>query len=248
MSKPRIAFFDFSCCEGCQLQVLNCEDELLDLLALVDIVQFREAMTEADWNFDIAFVEGSITREQDEPRLKKIREAAKLVIAIGACSGMAGINAIRNAMPIDKAKEIVYGNKKDAFESTFARPIDTVIKVDGYIPGCPIDRKDFLRTVQALLVGKKPPDHDYPVCQECRLRENECLLTVGIPCMGPITRGGCDAIEPTFGSPCIGCRGLVSEANIESGKQMLEKHGLTIEDISKYMTIFNSFQKEEKHA
>jgi len=104
MSKPRIAFFDFSCCEGCQLQVLNCEDELLDLLALVDIVQFREAMTEADWNFDIAFVEGSITREQDEPRLKKIREAAKLVIAIGAYSGMAGINAIRNAMPLTKQK------------------------------------------------------------------------------------------------------------------------------------------------
>ncbi len=225
--------------------MLNCEEELLDLLSVVDIVQFREAMTEASWDIDVAFIEGSITRKQDEERLKKIREHAKVVIALGACACIAGVNAIRNTLGVDKAKEIVYGDKKDAFESTEARPIDQVIKVDGYIPGCPIDRNDFLNTVKALLVGKVPPKHNYAVCVECRLRENECLLTIGQPCMGPITQGGCDAIEPTWGSPCIGCRGFVEEPNINSAKDILAAHGLSIEDVKNYFTIFNSFKKEE---
>lgn len=244
MSKPRVAFFDFASCEGCQLEVINFETEFLDILGHIDIVQFREAMTECSWDIDISFVEGSITREQDEARLKKIRESSKLVIALGACACTGGVNAIRNHYPIDKAKEMVYGDKKDYFESTYARPIETVIKIDGKIPGCPIDRFDFVKTVQSLLVGKGVPKHNYPVCWECRLKENECLLTLGQACLGPITQGGCRAIEPTWGSPCNGCRGFVDEANMKSAEEMLLKHGLTVNDLKNYKTIFNSFKKE----
>jgi len=248
MSKPRVAFFDFACCEGCQLEALNFGPEFLNLIELIDIVNFREAISDDRWDFDIAFIEGSCTRNSDIPRLQKIRDQAKVVIALGACSSIAGVNAIKNLQPLDEVKSYVYGDKKDWIDTAEARPIDQVIKVDGHIPGCPIDRKDFIRTVQALLLGKKIPDHEYPVCLECRLKENECLLTLGKPCMGPITKGGCDAIEPTYGQPCNGCRGLVDDPNIVSCQEMLKKHNLSVDDVKNYFTIFNSYRKEGKNA
>jgi len=163
--KPRIAFYDFACCEGCQLMVLNLEERLLDLLAQVEVVAWREAMSGAQEECDIAYVEGSITRKQDIPRLQKIREHAKYVVALGACAATACVNAIKNLHPMAVALEDVYGKDAHFFEDTIpAQPIDHFIDVDAYVYGCPIDREEFLKVTTQLLMGTKPEVPDYPLC------------------------------------------------------------------------------------
>ena len=244
--KPKVAFFDFAGCEGCQLTVLNLEDELLGLLEHIDIVEFREAMTETSDEYDIAFIEGSITRECDIPRLKKIRETASVVVALGACAATGGINAMKNFTPSDEAKRIVYGDQADWFETAEARPIDAVIPVDYYIYGCPIDKGEFLKVTQALLLGKKPEIPNYPVCVECKLKENVCVFDLGMTCLGPVTRAGCDARCPSNGDGCEGCRGLVDDPNTNAQKDVLAERGLTVEEVLKEFRLFQGYPPAAK--
>ena len=229
--KPRIAFFDFAGCEGDQLQVVNLEEELLDLLEQVEIVSFREAMKEHSDDYDIAFVEGSITRASDEERLKEIRRNAKLLVAIGACATIGGINAIKNFHDLEEVKRYVYGDDAKYFDTYATRPLDAVVKVDAYVHGCPISRKEFMQVVKSLLLGKKPEIPNHPVCVECKAAENVCVFEKGEFCMGPVTRAGCDACCVTQGSVCWGCRGFVDDPNTESEKEILEKYGLKVSDV-----------------
>ncbi len=246
VTKPKIAFFDFTSCEGCQLTVIDLLQTHLGLLNLVEIVQFREAMTERGEDYQIAFVEGSCTRKSDEARLRKIREQADLVVALGACAHLGGVNAMKNQWSIDNVQQYVYGeNGKDMYESYMARPIAAVIDVDATIPGCPIDRYEFLRIVQMLLQGRKPKLPEFPLCVECKFKENGCLNTMGIPCLGPITRAGCDAICPTYGDGCEGCRGWAPEANFEYMREILRGHGLSDSEIDARFTMFNHYQLAE---
>jgi len=246
-AKPKIAFFDFTSCEGCQLTVVDLLQTHLGLLDLVEIVQFREAMTEKGEDYAIAFVEGSCTRQSDEARLHKIREQAGMVVALGACAHLGGVNSMKNRWSIDNVQTYVYGeNGKDAYESYPARPISAVINVDAVIPGCPIDRHEFLRVVQQVLQGRKPKLPDYPLCVECKLKENGCLNTMGIPCLGPITRAGCDAICPTYGDGCEGCRGWAPEANFEYMREILRGHGLSESEIDARFTMFNHYQLQQE--
>jgi len=143
MSKPKIAVFDFAGCEGDELQIVNLEEILLDVLGHVDVVNFREAMTEQSDDYDIAFIEGSCTRPSDEERLKEIRKNAKLVVAIGACATIGGINALKNHKPQEEVRRTVYGDQWELFDTYAARPIDAVIQVDAKVHGCPIDRTEF---------------------------------------------------------------------------------------------------------
>ena len=166
--KPKVAFFDFTSCEGCQLTVVDSLQTHLDLLDAVEIVQFREAMTEKSEDYLVAFVEGSISRESDEARLKQIRDQAAVLVALGACAHLGGVNTIRNAMPLEDVRQYVYGDKADWYETYPARPLSAVVKVDAFIPGCPIDREEFIEVVKALLAGRKPPIPDYPMCVECK--------------------------------------------------------------------------------
>ncbi|MBN1564806.1 MAG: NADH:ubiquinone oxidoreductase [Anaerolineae bacterium] len=243
MTKPKIAFFDFTSCEGCQLTVVDLLQTHLGLLDLVEIVQFREAMTEKGEDYQIAFIEGSCTRESDEERLYKIREQADLVVALGACAHLGGVNAMKNRWSIENVQTYVYGeNGKDNYESYGARPISAVIKVDAAIPGCPIDRFEFLKIVQMVLQGRTPKLPDYPLCVECKLKENGCLNTMGKPCLGPITRAGCNAICPTYGDGCEACRGFAPEANFEYMREILRGHGLSEEDIDARFSMFNHYQ------
>ncbi|MFW6082706.1 MAG: NADH:ubiquinone oxidoreductase [Chloroflexota bacterium] len=240
--KPRVAFFDFASCEGCQLTVVDALQTHLDLLDAVEIVQFREAMTEKGENYQIAFVEGSCTREKDEARLFKIREQADLVVALGACAHTGCVNALKNLQPsLDEVREYVYGDKADWYDTYPARPISAVIDTDAFIPGCPIDREEFVSVVKNLLLGKKPGIPDHPVCVECKLKENVCLLLEGKPCLGPVTRAGCDAICPTYGDGCEGCRGYIPEPNERAMKDVLDEAGLTVEEIMSRMTMFNAY-------
>jgi sulfhydrogenase subunit delta len=243
MSKPKVAFFDFTCCEGCQLTVVDSLQNHPELLDAVEIVQFREAMSEKGQDYLIAFVEGSCSRESDEARLKAIRKQAAIVIALGTCAHLGGINSIRNRQELDDVRKYVYGDKADWYETYPARPIEAVIPIDGAIPGCPIDRNEFISAVTHLLQGRLPELPDYPVCIECKLKENVCMYLRGKTCLGPITRAGCDAICPTYGDGCEGCRGLISHPNLKSIKTVLSEHGMSEEDIDAKMTMFLTYQK-----
>ena len=225
-SKPKVAFFDFASCEGCQLTVVDALQTHLDLLAAVDIVQFREAMSERSDDYQIAFIEGSCTRAIDEERLKTIREKAQLVVALGACAHMGGVNAGRLGQSLEAVRGYVYGVSAGTIVTGPIRSIGEVIPVDAFIPGCPIDRDEFAGAVKALLQGRIPSVPDYPVCAECKLQENPCVFLQGKTCLGPVTRAGCGAICPTHRTGCEGCRGLVPEANLPSLRTVLAEHGL----------------------
>ena len=238
--KPRVAFFDFAGCEGDQLQVVNLEEQLLDLLQLVDVVSFREAMTEHSDEYDIAFVEGSITRPSDEARLKQIRQNAKLLVAIGACATIGGINAMKNLHDLEEVKRYVYGDAAGQFDTYATRPIDAVVPVDARIYGCPIDREEFLQVVKALLLGKKPEIPNHPVCVECKAAENVCVYEKGQFCMGPVIRAGCKACCITQGSVCWGCRGFVDDPNTDAQKDILEKYGLDLRDVMSKFQLYTA--------
>ena len=237
--KPKVAFFDFAGCEGDQLQIANLEEEILDLLGKVTVVSFREVMKEHSDDYDIAFVEGSCTRLQDEARLKQIRKNAKIVVAIGACATIGGINSLKNHKNLDEVRETVYKEDAKLFDTYAARPINAVIPVDAYVHGCPINKDEFLHVVKSLLLGKKPDIPTYPVCVECKKNENVCAFDRGQFCVGPVTRAGCDSCCVNEGTVCWGCRGLVDNPNENAHKEVLMKYGLTVDDtISKYRLYF----------
>lgn len=239
--KPRVAFFDFACCEGCQLQIANLEEDVIGLTNVVEVVEFREVLTGKAPSYDIAFIEGSITRKEDEERLRDIRSRAKLLVAYGQCAVSGGINRLKNHWhSMEKVKKEVYG---DHFHmphlNTYpTRGVDEVVKVDLYIPGCPINRDEFLRMVKELVLGKMPRLPNYPVCVECKLKENACLFDFSIVCLGPLARAGCGAICPSNGSPCEACRGTVDNPNKNAMVEILQKYNYTVDEIKKKINIF----------
>lgn len=252
--KPKVAFFDFTSCEGCQLAVIDSLQTHPELLEAVEIVEFREAMSEKSYNYEIAFVEGSCTRPGDEDRLHQIREIADVVVALGACAHLGGINAIRNRQSLPEVREAVYGEKAGWYETYEPRAISEVVAVDVVIPGCPIDRYEFLKVVKALIRGIQPVLPDYPVCMECKQRGTVCLYYRGETCLGPITRAGCNAICTYYGFNCVGCRGLVSQPNMPAFEALLTEHGLPREEAVDKLTMFLTNQtagfkkKEKRHA
>ncbi len=245
--KPKVAFFDFTCCEGCQLDALNIEgQDLVDLVNAIDIVEFREVATGRADRYDIAFVEGSITRESEIPRLKDIRERSGLVIALGACAAIGGINCLKNHLPMGEALEIVYGDDAKYYDTIPARPIHAVIPVDFTVPGCPINTAEYLRIVKELLLGKTPELPNYPVCVECKMAGNVCVFERGETCLGPVIRAGCNAICVTAGRHCWGCRGLVDDPNIDSQKDVLTEYGLTVDQVVEKFKIYNTYTEVAK--
>jgi len=252
--KIKVAFFDFASCEGCQLQVLNLENELLDILKHIEIVEFREAMSEKSDDYLIAFIEGSITKPSDIDRIKKIRKNAKVVVALGACATHGCVNSMKNTFDIEDVKRTTYGEGAKYFEDNNAKPFETykqampissVIKVDYYIRGCPINTDEFLMVLKALLSGKKPDIEDSPVCLECQIKGNICLYDKGEICLGPVIRGGCGAWCPSNNFPCTGCRGFVDMPNIERMKEIIRKKGLNPDEVDKKLQLFNSWDLTE---
>lgn len=237
-TKPKVAFFDFTSCEGCQLTVLDALQTHPELLDAVEIVEFREAMSEKADAYDIAFIEGSCVRESDEARLHEIRGKTGVVVALGACAHLGGVNAIRNTQNMDEVRQYVYGQRADWFEVYEPRGIDQVIQVDAVIPGCPIDRDEFIDIVTVMLQGRMPMLPDYAVCIECKLHENVCVYQRGQVCLGPITIAGCHAVCPTYGVGCDGCRGLIPYPQIGPMRQIMGDRGLSEADIEAKLTIF----------
>lgn len=245
MSKPRVAIFDFACCEGCQLQIVNMEEELLDLLSLVTPVEWREAMSEQSEEYDIAIIEGSITRPEDEAKVKKIRERSKILIALGACATTGGVNKLKNNFGMDEVRTIVYG-KDGAMAHLNTAPtksVAEVVKVDYMVHGCPINNKEFAYIVKCLVMGKQPVIPNYPVCVECKMRGNVCRFEYGEICLGPVTRAGCNAPCPSAGFWCFGCRGYVDDPNVQAAREVMDKYGKTAEDLKSRLLLFGSKQE-----
>ena len=244
MSKPKVAFFDFTSCEGCQLNKLNLENDILALLELVDIVEFREAIDDKADFYDIAFIEGSISTPSCVERIHDIRRRSKILVALGACAVQGGVNAMKNLHPAEWVKETVYGDNKYLFPSMPVQPVSSVVKVDYEIRGCPMSTPEFLHVFKSLVLGRKPEIPDYAVCVDCKLKENECVLDRGMFCLGPITRAGCDAVCPTNGQYCTGCRGVISNINKDGAVNMLKKHGFSTKEAYNRMKLFCTLEIE----
>jgi len=243
-TRPTVAFFSFASCEGCQLQALSAEDALLDLLGAVQIVNFREAIDERGDEYDIAFVEGSIVRPEDVEELQQVRQRARILVAIGACACLGGVNALRNRRsPTDLARE-VYGGRQDGVFQTLAEaaPLASAVKVDYEVRGCPIDRTEFLESVRSLLAGTSPWVPTWAVCVSCTMRGTACLLGRGVPCLGGVARAGCDAICPAYGAPCEACRGFHDAPNFEALGEAFFRHGLARTLAAEKLQLFNNFK------
>jgi coenzyme F420-reducing hydrogenase gamma subunit len=244
--KAKIAYFDFTSCEGCQIEMTNFGDAaFLGLLEHVEIVEFREAMSEKTTEqIDISFIEGSFSREADRKRLEDIRKRSNVVIAYGACAATGGINALKNHQ--DDYKQCVYGKDADMphLDSQLAMPVEAAIKVDYKVHGCPMDKAEFIRIVSHLLHGKTPVIPDYPVCVECKQNETVCRYQLGDHCLGMVARAGCGAPCPEHGIPCEACRGLVSTANEVALEKVLIENGNLTPSRAKYKSrMFTANQR-----
>ncbi len=239
MKKPRVAFFDFTCCEGCQLQFANFGEALLDILSLIEVVKFREVMSEKSDEYDIAIIEGSITTPHDIERVKKIRSIARTVIAYGSCATIGGINGMKNKFDLNEIKEYVYQESARYFETVETRPVHQVIKVDYFIHCCPVYPPEVVKVLKAALQDLPCPAPDYAVCVECKLNENICMYDKGITCLGPVTRAGCNSWCINHGNICYGCRGMVSNPAAQGQKDILECYKIPLEWIVNKMDMYN---------
>ena len=229
----------FTSCSGCQLMLLNCEEEL-HLLAAFDLRGFAMASSSrsAEGPVDLALVEGSISRPQELTELLALRQRARVLVAVGACALTGGVNAL-GEMERSLMQEKVYGDAPE--QSTFPPlPLKRFVSVDLELPGCPPEKEEYLRLLGAMAQGGLPPIKTYPVCMECRLRENLCLLIERREaCLGPVTRAGCDARCPSVGIGCEGCRGLVAEANRSEEFRLLLDLGLSEKEVRRRMKRFS---------
>ncbi|MCL4378532.1 MAG: NADH:ubiquinone oxidoreductase [Actinobacteria bacterium] len=248
MNKPKVGIFGFTGCGGCQLEILNLEDQLLDLFAAVDVVHFTEAITEHSDNYDIAIIEGSITTMHDVERIEHIGKIAKIIVAIGACACTGGINCLKNLYGVEKAKELVYGDKKGWIDAIETKPVDGYIKVDYYARGCPPTGSEIIDIIKSLIVGKVPEIPNYPVCIECKRLGNTCVYDLGITCLGVISRAGCKARCPSSVSGCEACRGVIDDPNVNAQKDLLAKYNLTVEDIMEGFNLYNACRKIQQKA
>ena len=246
MDKKRVAFFDFTCCEGCQLQVANMGEALLDLMDLITIVEFREVMSEKSDEYDIAIIEGSITTPHDIERLKDIRLKAKTVIAYGSCAAIGGINGIKNSFDLDEIKNYVYGEEAKSFASIKTMALSQVIDVDYTVYGCPVYLPEFVKILGYALKDIPYIVKDEAVCVECKQNENECLYEKGITCLGPITKAGCNSWCINNGNTCYGCRGMVKDTVKNGCKEVLKRYEIPLEWIEGKIDMYNQASDEGK--
>jgi len=238
--KPKVAFFDFACCEGCQLQVANMGEALLEVLDQVEVVEFREVMSEK-WkdNFDIAVIEGSITTPHAVERIKEIRERSRILIAYGSCATNGGVNGMKNNFELDNIRGYVYNDSAKYFPTIPTRAVHQVVKVDYFVHGCPVYPPEFLRVLKCALLGIPYHVPDESVCVQCKLNENVCMYERGLVCLGPITRAGCNAWCINNGNICYGCRGMVSNPNENGAIDVIKKYNIPMDLIMNKMNMYN---------
>lgn len=218
MSKPTLAVYKFSSCDGCQLSILNLEDELLDLVGAVEIAYFLEATSKIQPGpYDIAMVEGSITTPHEAERIQEIRAACSTLIAIGTCATAGGIQALRNFTQADKLAAFTYDHPEYLDYLETSTPVSEHVQVDLELWGCPLNKYQLLEAVVALLQQRKPRLPTHSVCLDCKRSGTVCVMVAdGVPCAGPVTRSGCGALCPANGRGCYGCFGPAPEADLDT--------------------------------
>lgn len=239
--KPTLGVMSFTSCSGCQIAVLNLEELLADLMGNFNIKYFH--LIQARNNevpVDVAIVEGAITTKEQEKKLKEIRKNCKVLIAMGSCACTGGIPAMKNKDKRDTLAKEVYTSKTFP-KSIKAQGVDKFVEVDYYIRGCPITKEEFAETVIEVLEGKRPFHRPYPVCTECKMNENACLLMQGKICLGPITFMGCKAPCPTNGEECIGCRDFFEDSRITAYINLLKEMGFKSQEI---INVFDKFLQD----
>jgi sulfhydrogenase subunit delta len=239
--RPRLAVWKFASCDGCQLTLLDCEDELLAVAAALDIAYFPEASSVmAKGPYDLSLVEGSITTAHDAERIRKIRKDSKFLITIGACATSGGVQALRNFADVNEFVAAVYASPQYIKTLATSTPISSHVKVDFELNGCPIDKRQLLELISAYLAGRKPVIDNHSVCVECKLRGTVCVMVKGTPCLGPVTHAGCGAICPSFNRGCYGCFGAKEKANTAAVAAEWLKLGASQRDVHRVFRTFHA--------
>jgi sulfhydrogenase subunit delta len=252
--KPKLAVWKFASCDGCQLSLLDCEDELLSLAGEIEIAYFVEARrATVEGPYDLSLVEGSITTPEDAERIRTVRRASRRLVTIGACATAGGIQALRNFADVEEFVSVVYASPEYISTLETSTPISSHVNVDFELHGCPINKRQLLEVMSAYLNERKPQIAEHSVCIECKRRGNVCVMVAhGTPCLGPVTHAGCGAICPSYNRGCYGCYGPMETPNTASLSRWLERRlDVTDDQLTRVFRNFNAFAepfREESEA
>jgi coenzyme F420-reducing hydrogenase gamma subunit len=243
MVRPKLAIWKLSSCDGCQLQLLDLEEQLLELSERVELCRFLEASRRTlPGPYDISLVEGAVSTPQQARQVKRIRAQSRLVVAIGACATAGGIQGVRNFFDFDSVAAQVYPHPEYLQSLAQATPVSEHITVDHELHGCPIEKAQLLELMEALLAGRRPDLPAYAQCQECKAAGTPCVMvTRGQPCLGPVTRAGCGNRCPAVGRGCYGCFGPAEAANLQALGRELRALGLDEEALRRWYRLFNAW-------
>lgn len=248
--KPSLAVWKFASCDGCQLTLLDCEDQLLAVADQLEIAYFPEASSATVAGpYDLSLVEGSITTPHDLERIQEVRRQSRFLVTIGACATSGGIQALRNFGDVEELMSIVYPTP--AFLSTLetSTPMSDHVSVDFELRGCPIDRRQLLEVISAYLAGRQPVIESHSVCVECKLKGNPCVMVAhGTPCLGPVTHAGCGALCPSFDRGCYGCFGPAETANTDAMMAALGANGMGDEEVERLFHTFTAWSEPFRSA
>jgi sulfhydrogenase subunit delta len=251
--KPRLGVWKFASCDGCQLSLLDCEDEILAIAGAVDIAYFPEATRgEVKGVYDLSLVEGSITTPHDAERIHDVRRRSKTLVTIGACATSGGIQALRNFADVREYTSIVYAHPEYIHTLATSTAISDHVRVDFELRGCPISKAQLVDVVAAYLSGRRPNTPAHSVCIECKLKGNVCVMVKGTPCLGPVTHAGCGALCPSYDRGCYGCFGPKETPNAPSLSNWLSGLGMDEKALERVYRTFNAnadpFREEsERH-
>jgi coenzyme F420-reducing hydrogenase gamma subunit len=253
-AKPRLAVWKFASCDGCQLTLLDCEDELLALAGEVDIAYFPEASSRmAEGPYDLSLVEGSVTTAHDAERIRQVRKESRVLVTIGACATAGGIQALRNFRDVEEFTRAVYAHPEYIDTLATSTAIADHVPVDFELRGCPISKEQLLDVIAAYLVGRRPQTSTHSVCEECKRAGNVCVLVAhDTPCLGPVTQAGCGALCPSFHRGCYGCFGPKEAPNTVALSERLAGLGMEPAELQRVYRTFNAdadaFREEsERH-
>ncbi len=239
--KPRLAVWKFASCDGCQLSLLDCEDELLDVAGALEIANFPEASSAvAAGPYDLSLVEGSITTAHDAERIRMVRAQSKFLVTIGACATSGGIQALRNFADVKDYIAAVYATPSYIKTLDTSTPIAAHVPVDYELRGCPINKTQLIEVISAYLAERRPQIAAHSVCVECKLRGTACVMVRGTPCLGPATHAGCGAICPSFNRGCYGCFGPMESPNTVSLAREWQALGATPRDVHRVFRSCNA--------
>jgi len=248
--KPKLAVWKFSSCDGCQLSVLDLEDELLALASEIEIAYFLEATREeVAGPYDVSLVEGSITTPQDARRILEVRAASKTLVTIGACATAGGIQALRNFADVEDFLSVVYATPEYVSTLETSTPISAHVPVDFELQGCPINKRQLLEVLSAFLNARRPAIAGHSVCIECKRAGNVCVMVAhGTPCLGPVTHAGCGALCPAYDRGCYGCYGPMEAPNTGALSAWYERLGQDDADIVRAFRLFYANSDSHREA